>query len=51
MLCNVETHIHNQRVSVCNTHADMGRDENLDKWVFVRVCVFVPAFVCERERV
>ena len=27
----------------------MGRDEDPDKWVFVQVCVFVHAFVCERE--
>ena len=31
----------------------MRRDEDPDKWVFVRAClsVFVHAFVCERERV
>ena len=29
----------------------MRRDEDLDKWVLVRVCVFVHAFVCEREYV
>ena len=26
VLCNVETHRHNQRVSVWDTHVDMGRD-------------------------
>ena len=29
----------------------MRRDEDPGKWVFVCLCVFVHAFVCERERV
>ena len=51
MLCNVETHIHNYRVSVRDTHADMGRDEDPDLWVFVRVCVCLCAHLCVRGSV
>ena len=50
MLCNVETHRHNQRVSASDTHADMGRDEGPDKWVFVRVCVCLCTRLCVTRR-
>ena len=46
----METHIHNYRVSVRDTHADMGRDEDPDKWVFVHVCVCLGMRLCVRGR-
>ena len=35
---------------VCDTHADMRRDEDPDKWVFVRVCVCLCTRLCVRGR-